>query len=83
MNAGHRSGNNLVLCTEYFTFLEVQLLISVLNSKFGLEVTVQKLYRKGNFKGYRILISDNAKNKLKLYSLVYPYFIPSMLYKLN
>jgi hypothetical protein len=93
---GSRDGNGLVLCTECFTLSlsllmnlfsrrrersEVELLISVLRDNFGLTSTIRERKQKGKHIGWRIYI--RAENKDKLISLVKPYFVPSMLYKLG
>jgi hypothetical protein len=81
MDDGFKVGNGVGLATECFTEKEIDLLKSVLENKFGLLVT--KNIRKtstGKF-SFRLFIS--AKSRDKLYSLVLPYFIPEMLYKLN
>ena len=78
---GHKDGNGLVLCTECFTLTEVELLISVLRDNFGLTSTIRERKQKGKHIGWRIYI--RAENKDKLISLVKPYFVPSMLYKLG
>ena len=81
MDDGYRADNGLVLCTECYTLAEVELLIKVLRDNFELESTIQKRTQKGRHIGWRIYI--RAENKAKLISLVKPYFIPSMLYKLG
>ena len=78
---GSRSGNGLVLCTECFTLSEVELLRSVLRDNFGLTSTIRERKQEGRHIGWRIYI--RAENKDKLISLVKPYFVPSMLYKLG
>jgi len=78
---GTRNGNGLVLCTECYTLAEVELLICVLRDNFGLKANIQKRNQKGKFIGWRIYIT--SENRAKLISLVKPYFIPSMLYKLG
>jgi len=88
MDSGFRFGDGIILKTECFTYFEVQLLVSVLNRKFGLDTEVLPVGYCDNdgkliMKGHRIYISDKPGNKFKLDSLVIPYFIPSMLYKLN
>lgn len=78
---GYRNGNALVLCTECFTKSEVELLISVLRDNFGLTSNIQERKQKGRHIGWRIYI--RTENRDKLISLVKPYFVPSMLYKLG
>jgi hypothetical protein len=84
MDAGYISSNGLILCTECFTYYEVQILTLALISKFNLDATIIpcKNYQ-GFTMGYRICISRKFNNRVKLYKLVSPYFIPSMLHKIN
>jgi hypothetical protein len=37
MDYGYRAGNRVILCTDNYTISEVELLISVLTDKFGLD----------------------------------------------
>lgn len=83
MDDGHKHGNGITLCTDSFTLIEVELLVSVLRNKFNLEANYNKRTQKGRHIGWRIYISGKSANKEKLISLVKPYFIPSMLYKLG
>jgi hypothetical protein len=76
-----KRGNGLGLATESFTEQEIDLLKSVLDNKFGLIVTKRSRTTSTGKKGFRLHIS--AKSRIKLHSLVLPYFIPEMLYKLN
>lgn len=62
-------------CSESFTKDEVDLLISILNTKFGIIGTANK-----DSKGWRINISTKSYDKF--YDLVKPHVIPSMMYKL-
>lgn len=79
MDDGYKHGNGIVLCTDNFTLSGVNLLIKALESNFGLKCTIH--VRKQIC--WRIFISGEKENAKKLRSLVLPYFIPSMLYKLE
>jgi F0F1-type ATP synthase delta subunit len=81
MDDGFKSGNGIVLCTESFTLAEVELLKKVLESKFDLIVTIQNRKTSSGIEGFRVRISSKSRDKLL--SLVQPYFIPSMNYKLG
>lgn len=81
MDDGTASGNGVVLCTDSFTYSEVELLCNVLQTKFGLKAYPVKRPQKGKPLRWRIRIS--AESKALLHSIVLPYFIPSMLYKLS
>jgi hypothetical protein len=53
----------------------------VLENKFGLLVYKRSRITSGGRRSHRLFIS--AKSRDKLHSLVLPYFIPEMRYKLN
>ena len=75
--------NTVFLCTECFTETEVDLLISVLFDNFGLIATkIRRPLSNGELR-FRIRFSGKSNNIELLRSIVQPYFVPSMLYKLN
>jgi hypothetical protein len=76
-------GNTVDICTDNFKLSEVELLIIVLKDKFGLTATIKRRIKANKEICWRIRFSGKAENICKLRSLVKPYFIPSMLYKLN
>ena len=59
------------------------MLISVLYENFGLISTVQKRTKANKKVCWRIRFSSKFENIDKLKNYVQPYFIPTMLYKLN
>jgi hypothetical protein len=62
----------------------VELLSQMLKTKFGLDCTVQHLYKgKGNTPKDKYSIYFKVKSLPKLRELVVPYMHPSMLYKLG
>ena len=78
---GYCDRYTIYLCTDSFTIEEVELLIKVLYSNFGLVATLQKrdtIARKTR----RVRFSGKAENLNLFRSLVLPYFISSMTYKL-
>ena len=77
------SNKTVVICTDNFTLKEVELLINVLNENFGLFSTVQKRIKENKEICWRIRFSSKSENIDKLKNYVQPYFIPTMLYKLN
>lgn len=81
MDDGFKANNAVGLATECFTEKEVDRLKSVLELKFGLLVSKRQRKTSGGRNGFRLFIS--AKSRTKLHSLILPYFIPEMLYKLN
>lgn len=70
----------IILCTESFTKEEQELLITALDKKYGIKATLNKRVSSSGVEGFRIRISKKSLDKLV--SLVEPYFIPKMLYKL-
>lgn len=77
------SSKTVVICTDNFTLSEVELLIIVLKSKFNLTATVQRRIKANKEICWRIRFSSKSENIFLLRTLVQPYLIPSMLYKLN
>nr|UEV87051.1 hypothetical protein [Grifola frondosa] len=71
------------ICTDNFTLSEVELLISVLKSKFNLTATVKRRIKANKEVCWRIRFNSKTDNILKLINVVKPHFIPSMFYKLN
>jgi len=71
------------ICTENFTFSEVELLISVLKDKFNLLASTKRRIKFNKEVCWRIKFSSKSENISNLRYLVQPYFIPSMFYKLN
>jgi hypothetical protein len=78
-----KSSKTVVICTDNFTLSEVELLITVLKSKFNLTATVQRRIKSNKEICWRIRFSSKSENICLLRTLVQPYLIPSMLYKLN
>ena len=81
MGDGFFSKGIIMLCTESFTKEEQELLIEVLSSKFGIKATLNKRISATGTESYRIRISKKSMDKL--ITLVRPYFVPEMLYKLG
>lgn len=73
---GRKCGKSLVLNTQSFTLNEIILLINILIIKFDINPYLQN--DRGN---YRIYISGKDLNKIV--PKIKPYFVYSMLYKLN
>lgn len=70
-----------IICTESFTKEGVELLIAALDSKFGIKASLSKRTSSSGTVGFRIRISKVSMDNL--ITLVTPYFIPEMLYKLG
>ena len=77
MGDGAKLNKGLVLCTDSFTIKEVILLMNVLKIKFDIDTTIQGL--KNNRP--RIYILPGSMTNLR--TLVKPYTLSSMLYKLD
>jgi len=81
MDDGFKVNNGVGLATESFTEEEVDRLKFVLENKFDLLVSKNPRKTNSSINRFRLFIS--AKSRNKLHSLVMPYFIPEMLYKLR
>jgi hypothetical protein len=93
MGDGYWDGGSVTICTDNFTFEEVQLLANVITNNFGIIAKINKRISSPRpsmdpntipVKGklcWRIRISSNSVARLR--DIVVPYMIPEMLYKLN
>ena len=77
MGDGAKLNKGLVLCTDSFTIQEVITLMNVLKIKYDINSTIQGIQNQRP----RIYILQESMPKL--INIVRPYFLPSMLYKLN
>lgn len=75
---GAKVSSGLKLCTNNFTFEEVNLLALVLRNKYDLKVSVIK---SGYDNQYNLYVSKKSMEKLAF--IIKPYLHPSMYYKLN
>lgn len=78
---GYFSDGCLKICTDNFTKDEVLKLIDVLHVNFGLNATINKRTNPGGVVKWRIRISKLSMDKL--ITIVSPYIIPEMYYKLG
>ena len=78
MDDGGFTNYGIRIASNSFTLLEVELLNEVIKSKFHLETTIQKI---GIQNQYSIYIHKKSINHLK--TIVGPFIVPSMLYKLG
>jgi hypothetical protein len=83
MDDGYKQGRGVVLFTDSFTFSEVNLLIDVLKSNFGLDAKIYNRKQKDKPLCCRISIKGDYDNMAKLKEIVLPYFVHSMCYKLD
>ena len=81
MGDGYFSEGSVFICTDNYTKEEVLRLIEVLHEKFGIKATTKKRTNPGGAVKWRIRVS--RLSIVKLVSLVRPYFISEMLYKLG
>lgn len=77
MGDGAKLNKGLVLCTDSFTIQEVIILMNVLKIKYDIDSTIQGIQNQ------RPRIYILPKSMPKLINICKPYFLPSMLYKLN
>ena len=75
--------STVFLCTDNFTLDEISLLIKILTKNFNLTTTTKKRIKFNKEVCWRIRFSGKKENINLLKSLVLPYFIPSMVYKLG
>jgi hypothetical protein len=75
MGDGSAISRGLRISTDSFTIIEAVMLVNVLIIKYGLKCTLHNTGGKP-----RIYISSRSMKLLK--AIVYPYIIPSMMYKL-
>jgi len=80
MDDGFKSGKDMGLSTESFFLQKIKLLKYILESKFGLKMTVQIRHSSGGNLDHRLYISSKSRDILL--SLVQSHFINSMNYKL-
>ena len=78
---GYFTDGTLKICTDNFSKDEVLRLINVLDVKFGIGATINKRTNPDGAVKWRIRISKSSMDKL--ITLVSPYFIPEMRYKLG
>ena len=81
MGDGFFYQGTVILCTESFTKEEQEMLIIALHTKFGIKATLNKRISSASVNSFRIRISKIDMDKL--ITLVKPFFIPEMLYKLG
>lgn len=78
------TSKSLRIATNNYTFEEVKLLVNILETKFNLSCTIQKLSKKGGngpLDKYNIYFRVVSVPRIR--ELVKPYIIPSMMYKLG
>jgi hypothetical protein len=76
MGDGTKAGNGLYLQTQSFTVKECVFIISIFIYKFDLKCSLHMQRNK-----HTIYIPAKSMKKIK--NQLLPYFIPSMMYKLN
>ena len=77
MDDSYKHGSGLSICTDSYSEQEILILVNVLNNKFNIDCNMMN--RK--IDQYRIYVKVKSLNHLR--NLVLPYFVPSMLYKLQ
>jgi len=78
------TSKSLRIAANNYTLEEVKLLVHMLETKFDLSCTIQKLSKKGgNGPSDKYNIYFRVASVPRLRELVKPYIIPSMMYKLG
>lgn len=83
MGDGFWSENTLYLCTDSFTYSEVWLLINALDTVFNLRAGSARRIKDNREVCWRIRLSSKKENIDRLKSIVLPFMIPTMKYKLG
>jgi len=78
LEGSRQKRQGVLIATNSFSIEECKLLANILNYKYGLITSVEK---SGESNQYRISIWK--KSMPTLINIVFPYFIPEMLYKLK
>ena len=81
MGDGYFTDGCLKICTDNFTKDEVLRLINILHVKFGIKASINKRTNPDGEIKWRIRVSKLSMDKL--ITIVSPYIIPEMYYKLG
>lgn len=81
MGDGYWSNNTVIICTDCYTYQEIELLINALINNFDIKSVIKKRIRDNGILCWRIQIEKFDIEKLR--NIVIPFMIPDMLYKLN
>ncbi len=81
MGDGYFTEGVMKICTDNFTKDEVLRLIKILHVKFGIDASINKRTNPDGKVKWRIRISKLSMDKL--ITIVSPYIIPEMYYKLG
>jgi hypothetical protein len=77
----NKNSRTIHLCTDNFTFEEVNKLAEIINNNFSIDTKVINRISDNGNKCWRIKISANSVQNLR--DIIGPYMIPEMLYKLG
>ena len=83
MGDGYWSDNTLFLCTDSFTYDEVILLINSLNTLFNIEAGSLRRTKENKKICWRIRLSSKKENIIRLRTIVAPFMISSLKYKIG
>lgn len=81
MSDGYCKGNTIYICTDCYTFSEVNLLVNAIRNNFNIWTTLVKRNKNNNMVCWRIKIPNKDIHILR--NIVKIFMIPEMLYKLN
>jgi hypothetical protein len=76
------STRNLRICTDSFDEISIQEIIRYFKEIYDIEAKIY-YHKSSSISNKKPRISFNAKNAQKLISLIYPYFVDSLLYKID
>lgn len=77
---GSVTDRGILLCTDSYSIVDVVRIINVLIIRYDIECTLRKR-SKNPITGYRIYIRE--RSMVKLITIIKPYMVDSMLYKLH
>lgn len=83
MGDGYWSENTLYLCTDSFTYAEILLLVNSLNTVLNLSAAPAKRTKDNKQVCWRIRLSSKKENIFRLRTIVSPFMISSLKYKIG
>jgi len=81
MGDGYWDGGGVVICTDCFSFEEVNILAKVISENFNLDARVINRTSTNGTKCWRIRIRASSVKELR--NIILPFMIPEMIYKLG
>jgi len=81
MGDGFWANGGIIICTDCFSFEEVNMLVDAIRKNFGLDARIITRISNNGTKCWRIRIRGSSVKDLR--NLIIPYMIPEMLYKVG